>query len=337
MRNLERSRRQQRVSHVQGHASVRIAHVTPTWEEHTESSRQYWCRETPTWDPEDETRTWKLADAMYGPDTASSGCITSRYRHIPVWRAYALNITRNRRYQRNAKNSTTHTHTHIIEPIPARNEQPQETRYQRNRGERRGDAPTRESTARNGLGSYALEGASVNEIRTDLRRLARHAMIRRGHLDGERIHPHPGMPRGNQPKQTALALNIPGRWRTETRAGSKYFIYRHSAGDDIRFRENTVTFPDGSTGTGPPTPDPPILPYPIHTYPDPTATSYHPTPSHPTPTPRPSHPSHTSPHPILTPLPPRPTTTNMHRNIRHNTQHHYAHHKRRGKGMKQQR
>ena len=55
---------------------------------------------------------------------------------------------------------------------------------------------------------------------------------------------------GDQPKQTALALNIPGRWRTETREGSKYFIYRHSAGDDIRFREDTVTFPDGSTGKG---------------------------------------------------------------------------------------
>ena len=36
----------------------------------------------------------------------------------------------------------------------------------------------------------------------------------------------------------------------ETREGGKHYIYRHSAGDDVRFRENTITFPDGSTGKG---------------------------------------------------------------------------------------
>ena len=220
---------------------------TPVWDRHdpnAASSRQYYASS--------QARGHRVAKQRNTParDTGVHHLRHKKYRHTPVWRAYALNITKSRRYQRNAKNSTTHTHTHIIAPIPARNEQPQETRYQRNRGERRGDAPTRESIARNGLGSYAQKGASVDEIRTDLRRLARHARIRREHLDGERIHPHPGMPRGDQPKQTALALNIPGRWRTETRAGSKYFIYRHSAGDDIRFRENTVIFPDGSTGKG---------------------------------------------------------------------------------------
>ena len=204
---------------------------------------------------------------MYSLDITSIRYTTSRYEHILVWYVCILNTARGRRYQRNAESSTTHTHALIPEPVPARSERARETRYRRNRGARRENTSTRENTARKThppipnrhhrnstesktVHTHKQERVPASEVRTDLRRLARHAMIRRGHLDGERIHPHPGMPRGNQPKQTALALNIPGRWRTETREGSKYFIYRHSAGDDIRFRENAVTFPDGSTGRG---------------------------------------------------------------------------------------
>ena len=96
---------------------------------------------------------------------------------------------------------------------------------------------------------FAIDQYSMTEYRrrgqgprTDIRRLARSQAIRRKCLDGERIHPHPGMqasPSGRQGKEpertreTAAALSVAERWEYKGEGDIKSIIYHNLGPPDL--------------------------------------------------------------------------------------------------------
>ena len=92
--------------------------------------------------------------------------------------------------------------------------------------------------------------SDANACSYDICRWERARIARRCSLDGERIHPHPGMPVERPPKQTALALTMVKKWEEREEEGRVIISYRHAAGLDDRLEIKTVTFPGGKSGHG---------------------------------------------------------------------------------------
>ena len=85
----------------------------------------------------------------------------------------------------------------------------------------------------------------------DTRRWARSMLERIYSLDGERVHPHPGMSPETAPqRRTASELTQSGKWETIERDGEKHISYTHDTHVDQRFHTAAVIFPGGTTGIG---------------------------------------------------------------------------------------
>ena len=85
----------------------------------------------------------------------------------------------------------------------------------------------------------------------DTRRWARSMLERIYSLDGERVHPHPGMSPETAPqRRTASELTQSGKWETIERDGEKHISYTHDTHVDQRFHTAAVIFPGGTRGIG---------------------------------------------------------------------------------------
>jgi hypothetical protein len=94
------------------------------------------------------------------------------------------------------------------------------------------------------------------ESRTNIRRLENSLALRRVTLDGERIHPHPGMPvsrpvnRIMETRATAAELSVGEKWKTEGDGNDRKISHQNSGRPDLRFTVKAVIFPGGREGDG---------------------------------------------------------------------------------------
>ena len=85
----------------------------------------------------------------------------------------------------------------------------------------------------------------------DIQRWAKSMLERIYSLDGERVHPHPGMSPTTAPqRRTASELAQGEKWETRENLGWKYISYKYDTHTEQRFHTAEVVFPDGTEGVG---------------------------------------------------------------------------------------